>query len=308
MEEVVENLNHLCWNVIENSRMNVVPFKSVRCTHELETVEEKEANVFLDVWPPTFSCGCVANAGDGRLSRRARRMPSRAQIEELLKYLEENPPPLSADQTTTNPDPYIERWLQAAERIHESDGEDVPDDVVVVEETEEESEDDEEIPISDIEMIGYQFEDYRMDYIFEPGKTYHFHVQAFLHGHMNRYISGQWHPSLHKLYCMSCMRSVNRGRMRAGEPLKFIGEAFNLTSDENGTIVIPYWFRPGFFLSDSGNDQVAREDLMDLIASMVLPRFSGSRRLRWEFHCSFCWKNLFTECVSDVTLYAIEHV
>ena len=127
MEEVVENLNHLCWNVIENSRMNVVPFKSVRCTHELETVEEKEANVFLDVWPPTFSCGCVANAGDGRLSRRARRMPSRAQIEELLKYLEENPPPLSADQTTTNPDPYIERWLQAAERIHESDGEDVPE-------------------------------------------------------------------------------------------------------------------------------------------------------------------------------------
>ena len=307
MEKVVDKLSLLCWNVLKDSHMNVIPVKSICCNHEVQPVADQPSEIYLNEWPPTFACGCVADARDGKLSRSGRLMPRWEEIEELLEYLKKNPPPPmeTTTTTTTNPDPHIERWLHAAEEMYQSD-----EDLVVVQETEDdddeaESEDEEEMDISSIEMTGYQFPDYTMNYEFEADKTYHFHIQAYLHGHARRYRSGDWHPSLHKLYCMSCMASVNGGSLRAGEPLKFIGQSFNLTSDENGEIIIPYWFRPAYFLSDSGDDQGRRETLMDLISSMVLPRFAHSRQLRWEFHCSFCRKNLFTECVSDVTLYAI---
>lgn len=293
MEKVVETLSLLCWNVIEASRMNVVPEKSVRCKHEIGAVEDTEPAVYLEGWPPTFACGCVANARDGRLVKRGRRMPEWSEVDSLLKYLEKNPAPreLPRVEVTENPDPYIERWLNAAEEMHAS-------------EEEEEEYEDVDIPISQILMVRYQRGDYRMESIFEPNRTFHFHIRALLHGHYNRYIAGRWHTSLHKLYCMSCVDSVNRRRLRAGEPLKFIGEAFNLTSDARGFITIPYWFRPSFFLSDIPGMEYERETLADLIGGLVLPSLGRAYQVRWEFHCSSCYKNIFTENVSDVTYHA----
>lgn len=291
MEKVVAPLSFLCWNVIENARLNVVTEKSRRCSHEIATAASSEAPLFLDTWPPTFVCGCVANACDARLARQGRRMPAWSQVESLMKYLEENPPPreVADAEVTEDPDPYIERWLEAAEEMHPSD--------------EEDEYEDEDIRISLVKMVRYQSGDYRMECRFEPNRTFHFHVRALLHGHYNRYIAGRWHTSLHKLYCMSCVAAVNRSRRRTGEPLKFIGEAFNLTTDARGFITIPYWFRPSFFLSDIPGLETERETVADLIAALVLPALGRAYQLRWEFHCSSCYCNIFTENVSDVTYH-----
>ena len=327
--QVVSPLSHLCWNVILHRQLDVIPVKSKRCSHSLDSVStDREENVFLVDWPPKYMCGCVANAAPGKDSVHGARMTSRLEVEKLLKYLKEHPPPSpeSRGDVTVDPDGAINEWLEAAEEMFTSNDEasdeedsvmNEEDDVVVVEETEEEYEEDTEVEsededaemlINQIKMVGYQWDDYTIDYVFPPNRTFHFHFRATLHGSNRTYRSGQWYPSLHKLYCMGCMHEIIQRRMQAGELLSYIGKAVTLTSDQDGKIIIPYWFRPAFFLTEDDLFYAERETLMNLIASMELPVFHNDHRLLWEFHCSLCFKNLFTESVTDVTTYANELV
>jgi hypothetical protein len=324
--QVVSPLSYMCWNVIEQNQLDVIPVKSRRCTHSLDSAKrEDDENVFLLDWPPKYTCGCVASAAPGKDSVHGARMTSRFEVEKLLKYLREHPPPV--EEVTVDPDAVIEDWLEAAEEMftsndEASDGEDSVmnelDDVFVVEETEAESEDEEtevesededaEMLINQIPMVGYQWDDYTINYVFRPNRTFHFHFRATLHGNPRTYRTGQWHPSMHKLYCMNCMGEIIRRRMQAGELLSYIGQAVTLCSGPDGKIIIPYWFRPAFFLTEDDLFYAERETLMNLIAGMELPMLHNEHRLLWEFHCSSCFKNLFTESVTDVTMHSNELV
>lgn len=238
--------------------------------------------------PPIWDCGCIADGMHPADVSKCRKRPHPAQVEQLELELKQ----IRIDRANRQ---RMLDALQAREVLPPSPELD-QENVLPINETAAEI-----AAIKNIIMTTVWWDDYVIDHRFRPHNIYVFNLRYYLKGDLNNYCTpGSWSPSLLKVLCQDC--ETEDVLIRNLTPLLFFSKTLTLTADQNGKITIPYDQRPGWFLTSNRGFANVRESLMIRVSEMRLPMFMNFTNL-WEFHCSQCYVNLFTERVVNRTRY-----
>ena len=285
MEKVVDKLSILCWELMCKLNMNVIPVRRRGCSHSLESIlNESETELFSWEMPPIWKCGCIADGMHGSHALKCRKRVTPAQVEELEMEIR-------MDQANRK---RIADALRSREVLPPSPMLD-QENVLPRNETAAEV-----AAIRHIVMNTDWWDDYVIDHRFRPNNTYTFSLKCYLKGDRQSYWTvGLWHPDRLKLLCQWC--NDEDLLVRDLESLFCFHQDVILTADGEGVMTIPYTDRPSWYLTSHQSFNHVRERLMLRIAEMRLPRFMNICNL-WEFHCSQCYVNLFTERVVNTTL------
>ena len=268
--------------------MQVVPVRPVRCLHTGMSVNKGELDLFLTHMPPRWLCGCIADGMHPADVSKCRKRPHPAQVEELEMQLIEI-------RVQRQNRALLEQALRAREVLPPSPLLD-QENVLPINETAAEN-----AAIRNIIMNTLWWDDFVIDHRFRPHNTYVFSLRCHLRGDLETYCTvGRWNPVGLKLLCHDC--ATEDILVQHLDPLLFFAENITLTSDGEGIITIPYNKRPGWYLTSASAFSGVRENLMVIISEMRLPMYLNFRNL-WEFHCSQCYVNLFTERVVNRSRY-----
>lgn len=160
--------------------------------------------------------------------------------------------------------------------------------------------------IEEIRAILMQFDqkgNYIINHRFRPLNLYRFHVTAFLRGDRASYLAGRWSPGKHQLLCRTCARWCDEEPIQDGEKLYFVDYTIQMRSSADGLVVIPYYARPSYYLTETKDFVENRDELAEEISNMFLDKYDDKDFICWEFHCYHCYVNLFTKNVINVTGY-----
>ena len=287
MAEVIKNLNTLCWELVAKLEMKVIPVRPKKCNHYFGSVI-MSGQELLNYFPPMWSCGCMADGMHPAHANRGTRRTHPSQVEALEMELRE----IRVERENRA---VLEQALRSREVLPPSPRLD-QENVLPINETAAEV-----AAIRNIIMNTLWWDDYVIDHRFRPHNTYVFSLRCHLRGDLETYCTvGMWNPARLKLLCHDC--ATEDLLVQHLEPLLFFAENVTLTSDGEGIITIPYNQRPGWYLTTATAFANVRESLMFIISEMRLPMFMNFANL-WEFHCSQCYVNLFTERVVNRSRY-----